>query len=99
MDIPENVRKWFKLTAGRPAGKEIIPEIDEPRERHWLKVIESVSTECKLHNVVVLCGAAHLPNFSQKLIEAGHDVKSIDARKTEWYNADYAHTSSPEGVL
>jgi hypothetical protein len=62
-------------------------------------MIESVSIECKLHNVVVLCGAAHLPTFSQKLIEAGHDVKSIDARETEWYNADYANSSSPQGVL
>jgi hypothetical protein len=99
MDIPEHVRKRFKLTAARTPGKEIIPEIDEPRERHWLKMIESVSIECKLHNVVVLCGAAHLPTFSQKLIEAGHDVKSIDARETEWYNADYANSSSPQGVL
>jgi hypothetical protein len=99
MDIPENVRKRFNLTAARPPGKEVIPEIDEPRERHWLKTIESVSTECKLHNVVVLVGAAHLPTFSQKLIEAGHDVKSMDVRKTEWYNAGYSNSSSPEGVL
>jgi hypothetical protein len=99
MDIPENVRKRFKLTTARTPGKEIIPEIDEPRERHWLKMIESVSTECKLHNVVVLCGAAHLPTFSQKLIEAGHSVKSIDCRDADWYNAGYSNTSSPEGVL
>jgi len=72
MDIPENVRKIFRLTTtARSPGKEIVPEIDEPCERHWLKTIESVSTECKLQNVVVLCGAAHLPTFSQKLIQAG----------------------------
>lgn len=99
MDIPENVRKWFKLTAQRGPGEEIIPGIDEPRERHWLKVIESVSTECKLSNVVVLCGAAHLPTFSQKLIEAGHSVKSIDCRDADWYNGGYSNTSSPESTL
>lgn len=96
MDIPENVRKRFELTATRIPGKEIIPEIDEPRERHWLKMIESVSTECKLHNVVVLCGAAHLPTFSQKLIDAGYSVKAMDCRDADWYNAGYSNTSSPE---
>jgi hypothetical protein len=99
MDIPENVRKVFKLTAARGPGKEIIPEIDEPRERHWLKVIESVSTECKLSNIVVLCGAAHLPTFSQMLIEAGHSVQSIDCRDAGWYNAGYSNTPSSEGAL
>ena len=94
MDIPENVRKRFGLTTVRTPGREIVLEIDEPRERHWLKIIESVATECKLKNVVVLCGAAHLPAFSQKLIEAGFDVKSLDVRETEWYNAGYANTSS-----
>jgi hypothetical protein len=92
LDIPENVRKWFKLTAGRPAGKEIIPEIDEPRERHWLKVIESVTTECKANKVAVLCGAAHLPTFSKKLVDAGYDVKSLDCRDADWYNPGYANT-------
>lgn len=94
MDIPENVRKRFSLTTVRQPGKEIVPGIDEPRERHWLKIIESVCSECKLNKIVVLCGAAHLPTFSQKLIEAGCDIKSIDVRETEWYNADYANTSS-----
>lgn len=96
MDIPEHVRKWFNLTAPRPPGKEIIPEIDEPRERHWLKMIESVSAECKLSNIVVLCGAAHLPTFSKKLTDAGHSVKSMDCRDTDWYNAGYSNRSYPE---
>jgi len=95
MDIPENVRGWFKMKVPRVPGKEIIPEIDEPRERHWFKVIESISTECKLSKVVVLCGAAHLPTFSKKLIEAGHSVQSIDCRDAEWYNAGYSNIPSP----
>jgi hypothetical protein len=99
MDIPENVRKMFNLIAARPPGKEFIPEIDEPRERHWLKVIESVSTECKLHDIAVLCGAAHLPTFSQKLAEAGHQVTSMDVRQTDWYSADYANSPSPGSAL
>lgn len=98
MDIPEHVRKRFNLTATRTPGKEIIPEIDEPRERHWLKMIESVSTECKLNDVAVLCGAAHLPTFSQKLSDAGHQVKSIDVRQTNWYRADYSNTPSSGSV-
>lgn len=92
MDIPERVRKRFKLTADdRGPGKEIIPEIDEPRERHWFKVIESISTECKLSTVVVLCGAAHLPTFSKKLTDAGHSVKSVDCRDTDWYSRAYVN--------
>jgi hypothetical protein len=94
MDIPEHVRKLFQLTAPRPPGKEIIPEIDEPRERHWLKMIESISTECKKHSVVVLCGAAHLPTFSKKLIEAGHEVTSLDCRNAAWYNPGYSNSPS-----
>jgi hypothetical protein len=92
MDIPENVRKRYGLTTVRSPGREIVPEIDEPRERHWLKIIESVSTECKLQNVVVLCGAAHLPTFSRKLIGAGFDVELLDVREAEWYNAGYVNT-------
>ncbi len=94
MDIPENVRKRFNLTTPRQPGKEIVPEIDEPRERHWRKIIESICAECKLQKIVVLCGAAHLPTFSQKLIEAGYDVQSVDVRETEWYDAGYANKSS-----
>jgi hypothetical protein len=94
MDIPENVRKRFGLIPVRTPGIEIVPEIDEPREKHWLSTIESVCTGCKLKNIAVLCGAAHLPTFSQKLIKAGFDVKSIDVRDTDWYNAGYADTSS-----
>ncbi len=93
MDIPENVRKRFNLTTVRQPGKEIVPEIDERRERHWLKIIESVCAECNLEKVVVLCGAGHLPTFSQKLTEAGCDVKSVDVREMQWYSAGYANTS------
>jgi hypothetical protein len=78
--------------------RELIPEIDEPRERHWLKMIESVSTECKLDRVVVLCGAAHLPTFSKKLVEAGHEVTPLDCRSADWYNPGYANSPSPHSI-
>src|ERR1700727_1603902 len=50
MDIPEHVRKLFKLSKeDREPGEEIIPEIDEPREKHWLLVINSTSTACGIN--------------------------------------------------
>jgi len=95
MDIPENVRNWFKLSADRSHGNDIVPELDEPRERHWLKMIESVCAECKATKVAVLCGAAHLSTFSRKLIDVGHQVTKIDVRNAEWYDDSYKSTPSP----
>jgi hypothetical protein len=95
MDIPENVRALFQMIGNRIPGNEIIPAIDEPRERHWLRVVESISTECKLDTIAVLCGAAHLPTFGQKLHDTGHSVTAFDCRREHWYNPGYSNSQSP----
>jgi hypothetical protein len=70
MDIPEEVRKRFGFSALRPPGKEWVDHIDEPRKRHWLLMIESISAKCNLTRIVAIGGLAHLESFSSKLRES-----------------------------
>jgi hypothetical protein len=86
MDIPEEVRKKFGLSACRQPGSEWLPEIDEPREDYWVLVIEKISEACKLKKVFVLCGAAHLESFGSKLKRLGHQVEMTDVRTEPWFN-------------
>jgi hypothetical protein len=88
MDIPEEVREKFGLSRSRSPGSEWLAGIDEPREDYWLLVIEKMSEACKLKKVLVLCGAAHLGSFGNKLKRSGHQVEVRDLRNEPW--VDYS---------
>jgi hypothetical protein len=89
MDIPEEVRMRFGLSGSRSPGSEWLPEIDEPREEYWLLVIEKMSQACNLKRVLVLCGAAHLDSFANKLKRRGHQLVVKDLRTETWVNFNW----------
>lgn len=95
MDIPQGVRQRFGLSKEpRLPGEELIPSIDEPRERHWLLVIESISAECNLDRIVAICGCAHLESFSGKLRERGHEVETQSVRDQTWNDESWCPSRS-----
>lgn len=90
MDIPEEVRRKYGLTAIRNTMDELwIERVDSVRENHWLVVIESITTACKIDRALVVCGAAHLPSLSEKLRIAGHRVSSKSVFKESWCDLDW----------
>ena len=90
MDIPEDVRMKYGLTANRGLpGCEWLPEIDEPRENYWQFVVERISAACKLSRVMILCGLAHLDSFGNKLRQSGHQVQAVNLRNEPWVNEDW----------
>jgi hypothetical protein len=93
MDIPEDVRKRFKLSVARRPGAEWVEEIDEPRERHWQLVIESISTACDVKRIAVVCGLAHMIPFGARLRAAGHSVETKSVRDQPWNDEGWATTT------
>lgn len=92
MDIPENVRTQY--IPPRLPGEHWLYRIDEPRERHWLLVIESISAVCNLKRTVVICGLAHLESLSGKLRERGYEVETQSVRDQTWNDESWCPSRS-----
>jgi hypothetical protein len=45
---------------------------------------------CKIRRVLVLCGAAHLEPFGNKLKKAGHQVNAIDVQDEPWIDLTWS---------
>jgi hypothetical protein len=85
MDIPELVRQKFGLSIERNSpGREWVKEVDEPREIYWQATIEGISSACKVRNVLVTCGLAHLDSFAGRLKSSGHEVSIKNVRNQIW---------------
>jgi hypothetical protein len=85
MHIPELVRKRFGLSIERNSpSREWVKEVDEPREIYWKVVIEGISSACKVQNVLVTCGLAHLGSFGRRLASSGHQVSVKNVRDEFW---------------
>ncbi|MBB5331420.1 hypothetical protein [Tunturiibacter gelidoferens] len=92
MDIPEDVRARY--IPARSAGEPWLYRIDEPRERHWQLVIESITSACDLTRIIAICGAAHLESFSSKLRAAGHTVEVLSVRDMPWNDETWCPQSN-----
>jgi hypothetical protein len=91
MDIPEHVRKAFGLSVARSTDKPIVEEVDHPRELFWQMVISTLTKQLKVEQATVICGAAHLECFSDKLRQDGHElVQILDVRRAEWIDLGWA---------
>ena len=95
MDIPELVRSRFGLSKQRTPDSEWIAEIDEPREDYWLTMIQKMTQVCKLRRIQILCGAAHLDSFGNKLVRSGCTVTARDVRDEAWIDTSWAERRVP----
>jgi len=93
MDIPEEVRERF--IPRRSRGEDWLYRIDEPRELHWLSVIENISAACGLKRVIAICGLAHLDPFSSKLRVSGHQVETKSIREQSWNDETWCLPATP----
>jgi hypothetical protein len=85
MDIPELVRQKFGLSIARNSpDREWVKEVDEPRETYWQTVIVGLSSACKVRNVLVICGLAHLNSFAARLKSSGHELSVKNVRDESW---------------
>lgn len=94
MDVPEHVRQIFGMTATRTEETILIPDIDEPREKYWLSLVEQMVIACEVSKVMIICGAAHLDSFGTKLRERGHRVTNFDIRQEGWYDDRWLRPAS-----
>jgi hypothetical protein len=91
MDIPQHVRTAFGLSVARSADNPIVEEVDRPRELFWQTVVRTLTQLLNLDRATVICGAAHLESFSDKLRQDGHElVQILDVRKAQWIDLGWA---------